>query len=246
MPILTLSSSFLALNFLTTFCVALVSFLIARKLIHRDNTDWESKSFGLFWLMAVPIWGSAALSSFSLIFNGWDLFMIFESLIRIFVPIEITIELFYILTKIFGVNRKHLYFTFIFGAATIFYLYSVFNNGFEVSKLGNYGADTRLSGGASIVFIILFALPFLLGVYDLFFRLIKLFSRYGRQRWGGFFATFSVILYGCAAFWDELGIVTADWRLMFVRITLLVSVVIAYFCYETPGEKNIVIEKKVM
>ncbi len=237
---LSLSSAFLALNILTTFCTSFVSLLVAKKLIRTENKDRESVAFAMFWLFAVPVWAFASFAVFALLFRSWSLFTTFESVIRIFVPLQITLAFYYVLIKIFGPKKMFLYLTGIFFLFTLFYLASFLRDGFTVSALGNYGADTELSGQSATLFTALLVLPFIFAVYDLFFRFFRVLSK--KERFGRLFAIISFLIYGAAGFWDEMNLVSADWRIMFVRLILLTSAVMAYFCYEIPEEQTLVFQ----
>ena len=237
MDITNISSAFLTLNAMTTFSVALVSLLIGKKLVRRGNNNLESKSFGLFWLMSTPIWFFSLLGSIALFAKSVHFFTIFEYTIQVFVPFQLTFGLLYFLVKFFGSKKFVFYLTTVYFFISLIYFFLFLRDETEIPEFYLYGADVIPSMLSQLLFSISFSLPFALAIIDLVIRSFKILIKEKREELGKILATISILIYGVAGLLDELGFLLANWRLMTIRLLLLVGTVLAYFCYENSDKQ---------
>jgi len=223
-------SPFLLLNAFITLSAAIVSFLVSVRLLKRENKDWESFSYGLVWVMAVPIWFFISLGIFFLYCGLEFYFYAFESLVRVFVPLQLAFSVFYILTKLFGRRKFNLFVTAVYFPATLIYLVSFLQNGLEKTQ-GLYGIDTKLQVQTFYLFAAVFALPFLLCFYRLFLGVFKYLVSKKKQDLKEIYPLVPLIIYGLVGLGDEAFVMHADWRFMAMRLVLVVSASMAYFAY---------------
>jgi len=143
----------------------------------------------------------------------------------------------YFLVKFFGSKKFVFYLTTVYFFISLIYFFLFLRDETEIPEFYLYGADVIPSMLSQLLFSISFSLPFALAIIDLVIRSFKILIKEKREELGKILATISILIYGVAGLLDELGFLLANWRLMTIRLLLLVGTVLAYFCYENSDKQ---------
>lgn len=226
----------LTYTIITSFLIALFSFLSGRQLLKKKNI--EDKYFAWFWLFVGCMWLIGASRP---IFNKLEIYQVSEimpHIVQIILAIHtipFALLIIHRLTKNITITKFAGLFAAIFG---ISYIYYILSDGLSATIHTVYGPDNIIPVSATFIFQMMFFFSLPLFIFDFLSSLIKMFSKFTQQNIHYFLVVLSLIIYAFGGFFDKIKIeVGQDWHLFLLRIIYLVSALIAY-TYATSRTKN--------
>jgi len=223
--------SFVLVDIISNLALLIISFAVAFRLVNVSNADSESRAFGLAWLFIAPIGLLAAISNFLYWSRSAHLFLTTETILQVFAVLDVVFVFYYFLVKILGVKKINYYIISVHSFLMLAFVYFFFSTGAQVSSFSLYGAEYSLPPAAQLLFLLIVAPPFLLNLYDFILRFFKVVIAKNIEEKNRLLASSSLLIFGVAGILDQLAL-TANWPHMVIRISMVMSAIIAYFCYE--------------
>ncbi|MDD3735278.1 MAG: hypothetical protein PHO31_02270 [Candidatus Pacebacteria bacterium] len=191
----------------------------------KQKKDKEAISFGFFWLSVALTW--VCIGFYTLFLPSINKPFVYAG--QVFIAFSFIFLIFYLLYKIWGKIYKWVLFLYFF--IDFFYIFSVFYVPFPNPLVTDWGVAFPIPSLVSIPFVLLTGIVLVLGLFDIFKRIFQWIRKKQVYDLYKFFATFSIVLYLFAGFFDEWAIHYGGIRLFLIRIFEMFSALLAYLCY---------------
>jgi hypothetical protein len=227
--------AFLLNSVFPAFITGVGGLYTAISILSRKQKGKEETSFGLSWLFmgTVFLLVSTRLTAFAagLIQLDKTIFYIIE----ISTGLAVAPMTYHVILKMTKNESLAELISAIFGISGLLFILFVFVDGVEGPKILISGSEYK----SSLRALLFFAAPSLIGLLLLIFDLAKRGTRFFRDRVNfqrnQFLSSLSFFIFITTAGFDHMGLNTG-WSLTIVRITLMVSALIAAVSYPAPEE----------
>ncbi|MDP8254677.1 MAG: hypothetical protein P9M14_02915 [Candidatus Alcyoniella australis] len=231
-------------NVFTVWAVAAMGLVTAYQIVHLSGRAPEDRSFALFWLLFACLWFFAGLRQVFHYLGNSDMDLAIFIVVQVFLALHLIPALYFLSRRVFGKTGLTRMITIYAGLGGLLFLIFLAIDGVKFREATEFGSEWQLSTRTFIAFGCVFVAAVLMTVSDLILWGWRRIRGLDRSDTEYALIVLSIMIYETVGVADAKGL-TAEWWMLAGRGLMLISALIAYFCYSWTSTQLIVVSKEV-